>query len=655
MRIRKYKLRGVSEAHGREVNPEDILLDALNPEEFNTDRLEGQLEFSLGRAPFFLGLSIAILGILVLAARVGFLQIVKGEVMAKRAAENRVTSIRLPAPRGLIYDRNREELVKNTPSFEVVLKRDEVPESEIARRNLAMELGELFGKTAVDLEEAGFDADIPKENLPEEIVVASDVSREEVVEVESRPADFPGVLVRERQLREYPGSAFLHVLGYIGKVSMSDLKEHSEYRISDLIGKSGIEATYETELRGVDGEKLVEINSSHAAIGDLPELAPRIGNSSVLNIDAELQRVLYDSLTTHLREHGKTAGSAVVIDPRDGAVRALVSVPSFDPNLLRRRLTQSEYEKLILSKSKPFFNRAIAGEYPSGSVIKPMVAVAALEEKVIDPTYKIYDSGSISIPNPYKPGEETIFPDWKAHGWVDLRGAIQWSANVYFYIVGGGYKDIKGLGITKLDEYMKKFGLGSKLGIDLPGETEGLVPGLDNIALTRPKDPVWRLGDTYHAAIGQGSFQATPLQIVAMTAAVANGGTLWQPQVVRAILDPYGNVIKTIEPKIIRDHLGDPRSFEIVRQGMRLVATQGTARNFFADFPVEVAGKTGTAQTGFQKNAHGWFTVFAPYKDPELAMVVMAEDVIENTSIATPVTRDVLYWYFTQGPGGRAK
>lgn len=634
---------------GFEVNPEDIFLDSVNLGEFDTDRLEGRLESALGHTPFVAVAFVIALGMAILGVRAGILQVARGQELAQRAEENRIFSVTLPAPRGIIYDRNRQVLVTNTPSFEVVLRASELPKEVSFRDQLLAALGDALGKSREEILDAGFNPmDEPGQKWSE-IVVASDISREQVLDIQSRPQEFPGAVIREREQREYPGPAFAHVIGYVGKVSPEDIAKKPTYNLSDMIGKSGIEFQYESELKGSDGRKLVEVNSRNSYVSDLPQEKPIIGNSFVLNIDADLQRVLYNSMRTHLEARNRSSGSAVILDPRDGAVRAMVSFPSFDPNIFRQKLSQRDYEAIFLSKYKPFFNRAIGGEYPSGSVIKPLVAVAALEERVIDPNRTINDTGSISVPNPYRPGEETVFPDWKAHGVIDMRSALQWSANVYFYIVGGGYKDVKGLGITKLGNWMKKFGLGSVLGIDLPGEKPGLVPGPENIAKTRPSDPVWRLGDTYHAAIGQGSFQATPLQIAAMTAAIANGGTLWQPQLVREVLDSRGEVTRSVEPRALAERLADPRSLEIAREGMRLVATKGTARLFFADFPVEVAGKTGTAQTGLQHNAHGWFTAFAPYAAPELAMVVMAEDVYENESIATPVTRDVLYWYFTRG------
>lgn len=638
-----------SHSRGGEVDPEDIFLDSMNPVEFDQERLEGRLEHALPGAPFRFGWFLIFLGMAVLLSRAGYLQIVEGSVLEGRAEENRIFGVTLPAPRGIIYDRYHEALVKNTPSFEVVLEKNQLPDDIGGRGRLAANLSLLLGKSAAELIESGFDYKKEKKALPAEIVAASDISREQVVDFESRREDFPGAIIRERELRHYPGEAFAHLIGYVRKVTDADLKDYPEYSLADFVGKSGLEAQYESELKGKDGERLIEVNASHVEVGDLPERSAEIGNGLLLNIDADLQRVLHDSLAKYIAERGKVAGAGVIMDPRDGAIRALVSLPAFDPNVFRKRLSQEDFEKIFLPKSKPLFNRVISAVYPAGSVVKPMVGVASLEEKILDPNYQIYDSGSIAIPNPYRPGEETVFPDWRAHGTINLRSAIQWSANVYFYIVGGGYRDIKGLGITKLGEWMRRFGLGSRLGIDLPGEAEGLVPGPDNVAKTRPNDPVWRLGDTYHASIGQGSFQASPLQIAAMTAAIANGGTLWQPQVVRAVLDEKGNVISTAAPKALRENIAKSESFKIVQEGMRLVATEGTARNFFAEFPVEVAGKTGTAQTGFYKTAHGWFAAFAPYRNPELVTVIMAEDIGENTSIATPVTRDVLYWYFTEG------
>ena len=654
MWFRRRGLFSGSAPRGGEIGPEDVLLDAINLEAFDTDRLEGRIEAAIGRTPFVFGLLIVFLGLALLLGRAVYLQIVHGSDFRTMAEDNRLLNITMPAPRGIIYDQYREALVQNTPSFEVFLKRGELPTETAVRMELAKNLGEALGMSVADLYEAGFDPDASPENLPTELVVASDVSREQVVDIESHSESLPGVFVRSRELRLYPGPAFSHIIGYAGKVGKENISESSNYSLSDIVGKDGLELFYDDKLRGENGEQIIEVNSKNIRLGELPQKDPVIGHSLVLNLDAGLQQTAYDALRRELQAHDKSAGSVVVLDPQNGAVRALVSIPGFDANIFRQRLSSSEYQKIFLSSDKPFFNRAVSGVYPSGSVIKPMVAVAALEEHVIDPAREIYDPGYITVPNPYQPGVETKFVDWRVQGFVNMRSAIQWSANVYFYIIGGGYKDIKGLVITKLGEYMKKFGFGSILGIDLPGEMPGLVPGPETLAKTRPRDPIWRVGDTYHVSIGQGDFLATPLQIAVMTAAVANGGTLWRPQIVNQILDENGGILESVRPEAIRTQLGDPASFKVVREGMRLVATEGTARAYFADFIVPVAGKTGTAQTGSEKNAHGWFTAFAPYNDPEVVVVVVAENVIANTAISTPVTRDILYWYFTEGKKPRS-
>lgn len=631
--------------YGTEIHPEDIFLDAVNPVDFDTDRLEGQIESSIGRRPFLVGFGIVLLGILVLTGRILYLNLWRGSELSALSLDNRIFSVSLPAPRGIIYDRNREVLAKNTPSFELVLTRGEVSDDAVLRERLAAGLESLLGIKRSDLIALGFDPEAPPQAPSPEIVIASNVSREVILALEAEPERFPGIVVRERSLRDYPGgSYFFHLLGYVGKASEDEVAKG--YALSDLAGKSGLEAFYEDELRGRAGKKLVEVNSANAKLGELPREDAIIGKSLVLHIDAGLQRVLYESLSRELAAQGKNAGSAVVVDPRNGEIRALVSLPSVDPSVFRGRLTEADYRRIFLNKAKPFFDRAVSGEYPSGSVIKPMIAVAALEEHVIDPGYRIWDPGYIDVPNPYKPGAFTRFPDWQPQGWVDMRSALAWSANVYFYIVGGGFKDIKGLGITKIQQYMKKFGFGSESGIDLPGEESGLVPGPEALARVRPKDQTWRLGDTYHTSIGQGFFQATPLQIAMMTAAIANGGTLWRPHVVGAVLDEDGDVLRTISPEAVQTNMGNPGSFQVAREGMRQVVTEGTGHAILGALPFSIAGKSGTAQTGFEQNTHGWFTAFAPFQDPELVSVVMAEDVKANTGIATRVTRDIYYWYF---------
>ncbi len=289
----------------------------------------------------------------------------------------------------------------------------------------------------------------------------------------------------------------------------------------------------------------------------------------------------------------------------------------------------------------PLFNRSISGEYPSGSTVKIVVATAALEEKVISENTTVVSTGGLHI------GAWT-FPDWKpgGHGVVDVRKAIANSVNTFFYYVGGGYNDFVGLGVDRLEKYFKLFGLNEKTGIDLAGERAGFVPSA--AWKKEVKGETWYIGDTYHLAIGQGDLTVTPLQVANYTAAVANGGTLYSPRLVKAILDDKNQLIKEVSTKIIRSNLADPNNLRIVREGMRETVTAGSARSL-QTVPVPVAGKTGTAQWSSKKYPHAWFAGFAPYDNPQIAIVVLVEEGREGSSVATPIAKEILTWYF----GGR--
>ena len=371
------------------------------------------------------------------------------------------------------------------------------------------------------------------------------------------------------------------------------------------------------------------------------------GRDVVLEIDGELERFAAETLARHIRAVGKRAGALVALDPRDGAVRALVSYPGYDSNLLGSGASLEEVGQLLRDPAKPFFNRVVSGGYPSASTIKPILATAALEAKLIDPARQIYDPGYISVPNPYDPANPTIFKDWKPLGWIDMRRAIAFSANVYFYTIGGGHGGIPGLGIERIKSWLERFGWGSTLGIDLPGEYAGLIPDPEKKKIIRPKDPAWRIGDTYITSIGQGDLQITPLQLAAATAAIANGGTLWKPRVARAIVDDERRVVQAFDPVRLREDIASAGSLAIVREGMRLAVTEGSAIGL-AELFFPVAGKTGTAETGVYGRNHGWFVGFAPYDAPEIVIAVLVEEGSGGSTDAVPVAREVLYHYFTQ-------
>jgi penicillin-binding protein 2 len=289
---------------------------------------------------------------------------------------------------------------------------------------------------------------------------------------------------------------------------------------------------------------------------------------------------------------------------------------------------------------QPLFNRAISGEYPSGSTIKPVVAAAALQEGLITAGTSFVSSGGIRI-------NEWFFPDWKAggHGITDVRKAIAQSVNTFFYIIGGGYGDFTGLGPKKLKEYMEKFGLNNKTGIDLPGERVGFVPDPEWKWAT--KNEQWYIGDTYHVSIGQGDLLVTPLQVANYIAAVANGGTLYRPHLAKKIVDPAVQKDSDILPEVLDSNFVDPKNIQIVREGMRQTVVSGSARSL-SNLPIAVAGKTGTAQWGTDKANHAWFTSFAPYENPEISVTILIEEGIEGSTVAVPIARDFYQWWATQ-------
>ena len=374
---------------------------------------------------------------------------------------------------------------------------------------------------------------------------------------------------------------------------------------------------------------------------------PQPGQSLVLWLDAGLQRKASESLKRSIYNTGADAGAVVALDPDTGGVLALVSYPDFDNNLFSQGMTSEQWKKINNDPSNPLFNRAISGiGYPTGSTIKPLIGAAALEEKIIKPDTELYCPLELCIKNPWFPDKEDCFADWKYHGTSDIRRAIAESVNTFFYQIGGGYEKFKGLGATKIKKWLQVFGWGSKTGIDLPKEGEGILPNLE-------KD--WRIGDTYHFSIGQGSFSATPLQVAAAYAAIANKGKLYKPLVAKQVVDKERNVVSQTEPKVVKELPVSVENLEVIREGMRQGVSSPDGSSFVLNsLPVEAAAKTGTAQTG-KKDKYdnkdfldSWVGVFAPYENPEIVLVVVVEGVKEGQVAALPVAKEVLDWYFSR-------
>lgn len=621
------------------LDPDEIFADAINLPSFSVNTPEGQMEKPLSRNIFFLfGILVAI-GLFGLAVFLFRAQILRGEEYRARADDNKFYEIPLWSPRGVIYDRFGIVLASNESTFGAYARLAELPRDSHERHLVFSRLAEVAGSAVLT---AVLEQELAKMDTA---LVVSGLSREIALEILAHQDELPGIFVQEEFSRYYPFSAYLtHILGYVGRVTAEEASGANGLFALDVVGRDGIEAYYDSDLRGEAGRKLIEIDARGFFRRDRLLVPPRAGRILRLTIDAELQKAAYEVFSRFAADAGAAAGAVVGIDPRNGAVRVLFSYPSFDANLFTATPDNAKIKRILSDARFPLLNRAISSTYPSGSTIKPIIASAALEEKVIDEKRKILDEGFISISDPYHPGQKTIFRGVKPLGWVDMRHALANSSNIYFYTVGGGYKDIAGLGIARIKRYANLFGLGAKLGIDVPGEASGSMPDAEWKKEHVKNDPLWRLGDTYNASIGQGYVRVTPLQLTSAIAAIANGGTLWKPYVADALLNADKNIVQETRPAAIRRIPVSSGTFRAVREGMRLSVQDGLAA-FLGDLPIQSAAKSGTAEVGERNKTHAWFTVFAPYENPEIILTVFVEKGGGGSVVAMPIAKEILRWY----------
>ncbi|MBI4050350.1 MAG: penicillin-binding protein 2 [Candidatus Doudnabacteria bacterium] len=587
-----------------------------------------------------------------LFGRLYYLAIAKHDYYRKIAEGNRLRIEYLSAPRGAIYDSQGEVLAQNKPSFELVASPLDLPQDE-AELNAEMEqVSEILGVGPEEIREKIFERSVESH---ESVLLKQNLNREQALIFHEQINKLPGFRVVSAPIRDYKDAAvFAHALGYVGKINAQEfeLLASEGYLFNDSLGKTGVEQIYETDLRGEFGERQVEVDAKGVVKKVFGEKDPVPGSNLYLNIDAGLQKKLYEALTKRLVALTRKKAAAIAMDPRSGRILAFLSLPSFDNNLFAEGISPDAYQKLISDKNQPLFNRAISGIYPPGSTVKPMVAASALQEGTITTRTIIDDRGYIVIRNIYG-GPDYYFYGYgrKALGLMDVRRAIELSSDIFFYIVGGGYDpvNIAGLGIEKLAEYYRQFKLGSRLDIDLPGEEEGLVPDPEWKRGYFAEDPLsarWYLGDTYHVSIGQGDLLVTPLQILSWTATIANGGKIYKPFLADRIQDNQGELIRKFEPEIVGEPQIEAQYLGVVREGMRQAVVSGTARSLNS-LPITSAGKTGTAQFDARNpnRTHAWFTAFAPYEEPQIAIVVLIEDGGEGGVNSVPVVREVLDWW----------
>ena len=623
----KFKSKRMSRKPQKDIEPQEIFLDQLaQKKEVELGIRERKLEVPVSRK-ILRGIFISIIFFLfVLFAKTFQFQILENEKYSVLANENKFIFHSIKAERGVIYDSQGKQIVFNQPSFDLILDKDKLPKDESERIKVLQGVSEIINQDYHEFEN--------------KTLIVKNLEHQALVLLETKIAQFPGFEIERSSIRYYEeGSSFAHLIGYTGKES------NEEY-----VGRDGVEKSYEEILRKNPGKIKVERDVYGNPLSREIVSLPESGKSLVLWLDSELEKKIEQALENILQSTGAERAVGVALDPKTGGVMALVSLPTYDNNLFSKGSDQQALGDLLANSEQPLFNRVVSGLYSTGSVIKPLIALAALEEGIISPSKKINCQGKIIIPNRYDPEVSTEKQDWRVHGLTDMRKAIAESCNVYFYTIGGGYKDQEGLGPSTIKKYLELFGWGKETGIDLPAEANGLIPFPD--WKEEVKEENWWDGDTYNLSIGQGDIKVSPLQVATAFVAVANKGTLYKPQVVKQIIDKEKNLIEEIRPEVLRENFINSENLEIVRQGMRMAVTgEGSpyaSATLLNSLPVSAAAKTGTAETFRSNYYHNWLAVFAPYDDPEIVLVIMVENVKELQAAALPTAKQVLQWYFTR-------
>ena len=540
----------------KDLEFDEIFLDASNLPLFNQGRMEGHIELPITKRNVFVVGILFVLIALLFFGKLFTLQVIQGASFRAQSENNRINEGIIIAERGVVYDRNGELVAWNEHDYT-----DEY--------------------------------------------------------------EFP--------VRAYTDRDGLGQL--VGYVSYPQKDKYGFYFRTEYLGRNGVEGSYHELLSGVNGRRLIESNALGEVVSEHAVDAPVAGEELILSIDAELSEVMYDIIATSTEKAGFRSGAGAIMNVRTGEILAMASFPSYDPEVMADGDDVALIESYNNDPRFPFLNKVVGGAYTPGSIVKPFMAYAALNEKIISPDKVIVSNGQLVLPNPYNPSNPTIFRDWRAHGKMTLREAIAYSSNVYFYIIGGGFGDQKGLGITKIYEYMTMFGFGQLSGINLGNEQTGTVPNPE--WKEELFDDDWRLGDTYLTSIGQYGFQSTPLQFLRAYGAIANGGKLFIPHIEKGHTSEYVDL--NLDPDIL----------QIVHEGMRKTVNfpGGTARSF-EHLEVVVAAKSGTAEIG-AGNAYvnSWAAGFYPYEDPEYAFILMMDKAPRsNTLGATTIMSQVIDW-----------
>lgn len=570
----------------------------------------------------------------VLLGRMVYLQLWRGDYYAKQSDGNRLRQSRILAPRGIIYDSEGKELVNNLPGYAVVLQKQSSYKPETLQRLsnlLQMPLEEINAKIKAS------------ENFYEPIMLKNNLDQQMVTKIEEQRRYMPEVMLSVQPIRNYPYHELaVHALGYVGEVSSYEIEQGLFKNISQgsLVGKGGLEKSYDKYLRGEDGAFMEEVDVAGNVVKHYDSVQPVPGKNLKLTIDYELQKELETFTDKHLAflrssgiAPGARAAAVVAIDPRNGAVRAMVSRPVYDPNWFVHGISSKNWNSINNDPNYPMNNKVISGEYPPGSTFKIVTGSAAFELKKVGLNEPIFDGGfHPMVPTMGNAGGEVL-------GWLTFIKALAMSDNVYFYELG--YR----VGIDNIEKYAHIFGFGERTGIDLEGESKGLV------ASKKVKreiwDEDWRLGDTFNAAIGQGFNLTTPIQLSVMLSIVANGGTKYQPYLVDSIINSDGSLFE--KPKRAEGKHIDvsQQTIDYIRMGMSATTQEGGTASYFAGLPKPIAGKTGTAENSHGRD-HGLFVAYGPVDDPELVVVCIVEQGGFGSVAAGPIVYKAFEEFFQE-------
>lgn len=607
------------------VDPEETLLDS------SSDHSDIEIPISDGVFKYFF---IATFVLIVVVISFSFkISIADHDHYASIAEQNRSVNVSVPPPRGTIFDRAGLPLTENVSQFDLIVIGREARES-------GPRLEDSINKVAVILNQPQdeFKNSVSKSLSEQSVFFAAEkLNKDQVLSLTALGA--PGFYVVPTTERKYvDGSQFSQILGYIGKVNKADL-EDPYYKTTDIIGRLGLESYYEEDLRGEHG-----LFFFHKDKDQKENKQPRPGKNLVLNIDYSVQKNLYNELYNALKGAGLSRAAAVVQDPTNGEVLAMVSFPTYDNNQLVDGVSPVEYKNIFEGNTRPLFNRVIGGLYNPGSTIKPLMGLMILEEDVFSSTDNIRDCVSLTVPNPFNPGNPSVFKNWRADtGLFNMRRAIAQSCNVYFFIGGGGFGSVKGVGITKISDYLNKALAQSVLGIDLPGEAKGFVPSPEWKKQSRGEE--WYQGDTYNVSIGQGDLIVTPLWINSYVSAIANGGVIFKPRITSKVVDLQYRDVKTFPAETIGRMPFSDKNILGIRSDMEETVLSGTAKILQA-LPVRSGAKTGTAEVIKGRTVNSLFTAFAPFENPKLSITVLVEGSASNEGLASRVAYNVMKKYF---------